>query len=275
MRILILLSILALLFPTTTPAQEPTPSQQHKMERIRALEAEIQELLDELPPELRRRIEAELEEMRQREPVPKPAVTAELPAEPEPSPPPLPDPPPAPVEPEPKPEESAEEKPAAEEPAEEAPTEERFTRSSRCNLLEVLDEDGDEQVDGGDAAWRFLYLWEDENGDGELDEKEVQSAFDRGVRSLSVSGGSYEDRKERLGLVRVSGGQVVLVLQTGGLFREGTTETRLAVDAEGLERAGVGQLLDAQGAPLDGIVLLEVGLHLRRPDGEAVRLRCR
>lgn len=274
MRTLILLVTLALLFPTTTPAQEPTPAQQQAMERIRALGAEVQELLDELPPELRRQMEEELEEIRQRKPVPElvpateapvvEAPTAEVPAGPAPPPPPSPVPPPP-----------AELEPSPEEPANETPPEEQPTRSSRCNLLEVLDEDGDGQIDGGDAAWRFLYLGEDENGNGELDGNEVQSAFDRGVRSISVSGGSYEDRKERLGLVRVSGGQVVLVLQTGGLFRDGTTEARLAVDAEGLERAGVGQLLDAQGDPVDGIVLLETGLRLRQPDGETVRLRCR
>jgi hypothetical protein len=264
MRNLALLFAVAFLFPTFGAVQGATADEQQKMERIRALEAEIQELLGELPPELRRRMEAELEELRQRETAPEPTPATEAPEEPKPSPPPLPEPPPPP-----------EPEVAPEMPVEVAPEEGRPDRPSRCNLLEILDENGDGQVDGGDAAWRFLYLWEDENGDDALAEKEIQSAFDLGVRSLSVSGGSYEDRKERLGLVRVSGGQVVLVLQAGGIFREGTVEARLAVDVEGLERAGVGRLLDAQGAPLDGIALLETGLRLRQPDGETVRLRCR
>lgn len=54
-------------------------------------------------------------------------------------------------------------------------------------LLRHFDTNGNGQVDQSDTTWRYLYLFVDENGDGNIAPAELTSWTDSGVRAIGVS----------------------------------------------------------------------------------------
>lgn len=236
---LVLLVFLCLLAPAAA-AQEPTPEQEVLMEEIRALRKRLDELLAQLPPHLRER----LDEVPPAEP---PAAE-----------------PPAAVEP------PSVEPPSVEPPAAEPPPPPRRRRRSSCNTLLAFDENDDGRVDASDRYWRYLYLWNDRNGNGEMEEREILNPFDEKVRHISVDLETFEKTKG-IGEIRL-GEAVTLDLKGDGFG--GGDDAVLAVDATSLGRRGGPQLLDAEGRVLEGIVAFRPGLALRDADGSLVELDC-
>ncbi|MEM8934145.1 MAG: hypothetical protein AAGE94_23330, partial [Acidobacteriota bacterium] len=61
----------------------------------------------------------------------------------------------------------------------------------RCELAVPLDTDQDRRLTAFDRYWRHLYLWTDVDGDGDLDEREAESPYERGIRSVELGLGSF------------------------------------------------------------------------------------
>ncbi len=249
------------------------------VERILELQRQIDELLAALPPEVR-------DEVRRRlaEPATEPAVADTEPvvaeATPEPA---APEPAaPEPAAPEPAAPEPAAPEPAAPEPAAPAASEpaitaeapatpssdgipkllERRSRRPPCTTLLALDENGDGKVSSADRYWRYVYLWTDRNGDGRLQEREVESAYDRKVREIAVSLETFIRAKGNLGEIRVED-QIVLDLRGDGFSQRSRGDDGvLVVDADALARGDGPRLLAAGGEPLAGYQAFRAGLRL-------------
>jgi hypothetical protein len=253
-------------------AAAPPVSEQEVKDRLLELQAEIERLLPFLSPELRREIAAELahraetqkelaERANRREVGPEPAERSAEPA--------------APLE---APAGSRVEIPAG--TAEPSPPTSRPgsgpTARTACNTLEPFDTREDGRIDSGDRYWRYLYLWTDADGDGEVAEREVRSVYEAGIRNISARLDRFEDKDGSGGLIRVGRWVVLDPLGDGfsGDITGRTDDGALAVDASALGRFSGPRLLGPDGRPLEGMQPLRAGLSLREASGRVIELTC-
>ncbi len=121
---------------------------------------------------------------------------------------------------------------------------------ARCGTLGILDTNGDGVVSGADRNWRYLALWKDD-GNGSIEESELKSLFEHGIRKIGVRLVSYTNAKDVDGAIWVEDriffelpgrrGRAVLVIEAGRLARseqlwlENSTGSRV-LDTAPLER---------------------------------------
>jgi hypothetical protein len=154
--------------------------------------------------------------------------------------------------------------PPAPEQQTELPTAETAEALPPCGGFLLFDTNGDGLISGADRQWRFVRLWFDA-GDGTLEETELESLFDLGVRQIDVGlrfytnvDGDSED---------VDAGDVIELTQVG---RGNATRRRgaLVIEADRLARGGVLVLIDSDGNSLSGYQPLGSGTLLA--DGDDV-----
>ncbi len=149
----------------------------------------------------------------------------------------------------------------------------RRSKRPPCNTLRLLDENGDGIVSSADRYWRYLYIWSDKNGDGQIQEREVASAYDRKIREIAVSLETFARIKGGLGEARVED-RIVLDLRGDGFNdRARRDDGVLAVDAGALARGDGPRLLGAGGEVLEGFVAFRAGLRLEI-SGQVTELNC-
>lgn len=244
--------------PVSAEEPERTDSTQdeQRLERILALRRELEELLEDLSPEERKEFERRWRREQGREPAePAPEVAA-IPAPPvavvessSPA-------PPAPAEPLPVPEPvSPPETGPAPEPA-----------APRCGTLAVLDSNGDGAVSGSDRYWRYLSLWRDD-GDGVIEQSELRSLFQHGIRRVSARLYSYTTAK---GADRGVWVEDAIYFDLPGRRARAT----LTIDASRLARGDELWLEDAAGARPEGFQALRAGLTWVREDGMRSEVLC-
>ncbi len=286
--------MLCLLLLPAMPARGDSaePSQEEIVERVLELQRQIEELLAALPPEvraeLRRRLAAGATPASPTAPAPETIVGAApaAPAAPAPSAPPAADPPagttpppstvpaaetpaaatPAPPMPAP-PVEAAATAPTVE-AAPAAPSDgipkliRRRSRRAPCNTLSPLDGNGDGKISSADRYWRHLYLWTDKNDDRRLQDREVESVYDRRVREIAVSLETFLRAKGGLGEIQIED-RVVLDLRGDGFSeRARRDDAVLVIDAGALARGDGPRLLGPGGEPLEGFQPFRAGLQL-------------
>lgn len=146
-------------------------------------------------------------------------------------------------------------------------------RKPRCNTLLPFDENADGKITSLDRHWRHLYLWTDRNRDGAIQDKEIESAYERGVREIAADLDSFYRKQGSLGEIRW---RERILFDIGG---DGFGESRrvddgaLAFDADALRRGDGPDLLDAAGQPVTGTKPLASGWSLRW-DGETTSFDC-
>ena len=134
----------------------------------------------------------------------------------------------------------------------------------------LLDTNGDGLVSGGDRQWRFLRLWFD-NGDENLEEAELESLFERGVRQIDVNLRFYtnEDGDSE----DVDAGELIELIQVG----TGNSPRRtgvLVINSDRLTRDGVLTFFGSDGDPLSGYQPLDAGSFLAGETGDRVPVIC-
>ncbi|MCP4661432.1 MAG: hypothetical protein GY856_39010 [bacterium] len=229
------------------PSEPPAPEE--IVERILELRREIDALMAQLPPELRDEVRKQLAELDATPPADATAVKAPpaavVPVRPEPAPVPVPEPP------------------------------RRIRKQPACNTLVVFDTNQDGRVDSSDRYWRHLNLWIDRNGDGRIEEREISSPFDRGVREIEVDLEGFGRTKDRFGAIRI-GEHIVLDLRGNG-FDEGSRRSDdgvLLVDATALVRASGPRILSAAGEVVEGIQPFAAGWRIEEPSGRVTVVSC-
>lgn len=139
-----------------------------------------------------------------------------------------------------------------------------------CNTLALFDSNEDGKVSASDRSWRHLYLWSDADGDGVMQDAEVQSAYDRGIRSLDVRLDTFLRSDGDKTLPSEIEVDRYIVLDTSGDGFDSTArmidDGVLLVDAGKLGRGDGPDLLDETGLPLAGLQAFRANLSL-----EAVR----
>lgn len=238
--------------PLPTDAQEGE-DEERTIERILELERQIDELIAGLSPEARERLARRLAEAggtdepdsgespQGDEPVEAPPAAAVVP------------PPPAPpVEPE-------------------VPVRRRLARRPGCNFLEVFDENQDGRVTSLDRYWRHLYLWSDADGDGQVQDGEVESVYARNIRELATDLTIFVRKKGSLGEVRV---ETYPRLDVRGDGFGGGDDGILVVDATRLKRGDGPDLRSATGDSLEGFQPFQAGQSIRYHEGQVVELVC-
>jgi len=248
----------------------PTRAEARVIARILELQGEIDELLASLPPHLRDEVRERLIQLQAPVETPPPA------AEPAPE---------AAAEPAPEAATGAAPQAASSAPGAGgsrsgppplvAPSLPAKIEPTSCNTLWLFDTDRSGNVDGADRYWRHLYLWRDKNGDGLLQDEEVLSAYEHGVRQIAVALDSFRRKNESVGEIEIDR-YVILDVQGNGF--DGITgngdDGALVVDASRLQR-GVGpQLLSPEGEELEGFQPFRHGLRLRQDSGEELLLSC-
>ncbi len=212
-------------------AAEPAAEQAETVERILELQRQIETLLRSLPPEAQQELRRRLAEPVEEEPV------------------------------------------AAAEPTAPAPPRVAPRRRGRpvCNTLDALDENGDNMISALDRYWRHLYLWSDANRDGAVQPPEIKSAFQRGVREISLRLTTFVRRKGTLGEIRV---EERIVLDVRGNGFSGDDDGVLTVDATALARGDGPRLLAAGGTEVEGRQPFQQGWKIRDGDGAVSELSC-
>ncbi len=288
-RWLVTFALFSLLLPGTQ-AQEASapPSQEEIVDSILELQRQIEELLSTLPPEvsaeLRQRLAKPPEAGLSSAPAPLADASVAAPAvEPDESDvePTAADPAPT-VEPATTIAEAApptEARPAATTPVKPAPSDgipkliKRRSRRAPCNTLLALDENGDGKISSADRYWRHLYLWTDKNDDRQLQDREVESAYEHKVREIAVSLETFIRAKGSLGEIRVED-QIVFDLRGDGFSdRDRRDDGILVVDASALARGNGPQILGARAEPKSGFIAFRKGLSLDL-SGEITELNC-
>ncbi len=216
------------------------PAPEEIVERILELRREINALMAQLPPELREEVCKQLAELDAAPPADATTVTAP---------------------------------PAAAAPVPEPPR--RVRKQPACNTLVVFDTNQDGRVDSSDRYWRHLNLWIDRNGDGRVEEREISSPFDRGVREIEVDLAGFERTKDRYGAIRI-GEHLVLDLRGDG-FDKGPRRSDdgvLLVDATTLARASGPRILSASGEVVEGIQPFVAGWRIEEANGRVTVISC-
>lgn len=214
------------------PADDPDARAAEIAARIRALQAEIEALLRDLPPEVRREVDRRL-------------TDASLPA---------------PVAPE---------EPAAprvvETPSQEAATPPTTTAATPtgCRPLAPFDTDGDGRVTARDRYWRYLHVLPQ----GSADRASAEDVYAAGVRGVDTDLSGFELEDGGRGRVSVSG-FITLDFDEPGRSpgRLAVDASRLA------RGAGPELLPEDDDTPLTGLQPLEPGQRLRYDDGRVETL---
>lgn len=137
-----------------------------------------------------------------------------------------------------------------------------------CGGFHLFDTNEDSLVTAGDRPWRYLRLWFDSNGDGAVQEPEIESLFDLAVRQIDVGLRFYNNEDGDSEDMDVD--DFIWLRKVG----KGKTDRRsgaLAVAADRLARAGHLMVLDVEGVqlsgyqPLGSITFLETGNGTRHP----------
>ena len=178
--------------------------------------------------------------------------------------------------------ESSKIEPAKSEPSEIEPSKrqgpslhaQRVSRRPTCNSLDPLDENGDGKINAQDRYWRYLYVWIDQNRDGQRQDKEVESAYAAGVREIANSLGIFYRKKGSVGEIRRD--KTLLLDLAGNGFGAGRRpdDGVLMVDTDGLGRGDGPQVLAANGAPVEGIAPFVAGWKMRLGDGQVLAINC-
>ncbi len=258
MKLIATLALCALL-PLAAPAEESStpPAQEDVVAQILELQHQLEELLATLPPEVR----AKLRQRLAAPPPPEPADTSEEAVATAPA-----------TEPA---------KPVVEtvKPVVEPPTSgipkliRRRSRRAPCNTLHSFDENGDGKISSADRYWRYLYLWTDKNGDRQIQDREVESAYNRRIREIAVSLETFVRTKGGLGEVRIED-QIVLDLRGDGFAeRDRRDDGVLVIDAGALNRGNGPRLFGPGGEALRGFAPFRSGLRLELA-GAVTELNC-
>lgn len=251
-------------------------SQEEILERILELRAQIEDLLESLPPEMRDEVERR---WRERSAVEQMALPAEQPAAPAPSEPPAPpETAPAPTpDSEPIAESTELSAPESDTPQPTEPTEslaqdaEPALAPPACGGIHLFDTNEDALLSGGDRHWRFLGLWFDGDADGALDETEIEGLFALGVRQIDVALKFYLDDEGATEDIDV---EDLVWLRQVGKNKAKRRSGALIIDADRLARDGRLWLVDADGTQLSGFQPLVSDIDLETRDGERLPLLC-
>jgi len=245
-------------------------SQEEVIKRILELRQQIEDLLEMLPADVRREVERRWREGHVGKPdeAVKPVEEAVTGTAPETS-----------VEPtvEPilstEPALAPEAAPASEPAATEEPLAEQLevVAAPPCGGFHLFDTNGDSFVSGGDRQWRFLRLWLDDNGNGDLEEDEVKSLFELGVRQIGVGLDIYLNDEGDSEDVDVD---EVIWLRGVGKGKANRRSGALAVAADRLVSDGRFWLTDRQGVQLTGYQPLGLGTLLDTHEGERLPVLC-
>ena len=256
-----------LLLPCWAVAQGDTSDEAETIEKILALQRQIDELIAGLTPEARARLSERLAAAPTQSPeavAPPPAASPPIAAAEAPesttvaSPPVTPPervavtPPPPPAEPEPRPVR-------------------RRSRRPQCNFLDHLDSNEDGRISSHDRYWRHLYLWADSNGDGQVQDGEVESAYELDVREISVNLDTFVRKKGNIGEIRVTDR---LVFDTGSDGFGGADDRVLVVEASKIKRGTGPEIFSASGESLEGYQPFQEGWRIKQDGGESTVLAC-
>ncbi len=295
-KTLALTLVLCLASTTAALAESPqplptNPTPEQLTERILALHQQINRLLAQLPADTRQALEAQLRQRPTPTEPPQPKVTPEqrgdLPTV-------IADPVTA--------AESAATEPAAAVPAAAEPTTtsttgtvpveplarvdptpvansvipvlKRRPQRASCNALAPLDENGDGRVSAADRYWRHLLIWIDKNNDGLMQEKEIDSAYARGVREITNSFETFIRTKGTLGEIRVSQNVVLDLRGDGFSERSRRDDGVLLIDASAIARGTGPKILDDRSTVLTDAQPLRAGLQVRFADDRITSLSC-
>lgn len=138
-----------------------------------------------------------------------------------------------------------------------------------CNPLAPFDSSQDGALNGSDRYWRHFYLWVD-NGDGDIDEAEVKSLFDVGIRRVSLDLESFTTAEKEVGGIGFEEWVVFELPPNKSSVRRGA----LTVDSDALERGEGPRLLDAGRTAQRGFQPLRPGLFVATEAEELLELYC-
>ena len=142
-----------------------------------------------------------------------------------------------------------------------------------CQTVVPFDSDGDDKLTGLDRYWRHFYLWTDVDEDGSVDEKELESPYERGIREIDVGLRSFVRGKgKRKRSLEIQAERYIL-LDVGGDGWSGRPrgdDGALAVDASAIREDGGPDLRDARGRAVEGVQPFEPGWRLIVGDEEIV-----
>ncbi|MEM6796979.1 MAG: hypothetical protein AAF725_23595 [Acidobacteriota bacterium] len=148
----------------------------------------------------------------------------------------------------------------------------------RCRTLEPFDTDGDGKLTGLDRYWRYFYLWTDVDEDRSVDEREVESPFERGIREVRVDLREFvrgKGKRKRSLEIQL---EEHILLDVGGDGWSGAyprgDDGALAVDTSAVREAGGPDARDGRGRPLEGVQPIRPDWILVLPDGEELRVNC-
>jgi hypothetical protein len=138
-----------------------------------------------------------------------------------------------------------------------------------CGGFHLFDSNEDMMISGGDRQWRFLHLWFDDNGNGAIEESEIHSPFELGVRQIDVALGFYVNDQGESEDVDVDD-LIWLRMVRKGQPRSGA----LVVDADRLVKDGRLWLTDASSGRLSGLQPLDPNGLLATREGAIHPLFC-
>lgn len=140
-----------------------------------------------------------------------------------------------------------------------------------CGGFHLLDTNEDSVVSGGDRQWRYLRLWFDDNGNGSLEEEEIDSLFELGVRQIDVGLRFYINDEDDSEDVDVDDHIWLRRVGKGSAKRRSGA---LAVDVDRFVRDGRFWLTDDDGVQLTGYQPLGPAVLLHTNDGVQFPLLC-
>ena len=147
------------------------------------------------------------------------------------------------------------------------------SRRSGCQTVVPFDSDGDDKLTGLDRYWRHFYLWTDVDEDGSVDEKELESPYERGIREIDVGLRSFVRGKgKRKRSLEIQAERYIL-LDVGGDGWSGRPrgdDGALAIDASAIREDGGPDLRDERGRAVEGVRPFEPGWRLLVGDEEIV-----
>jgi len=252
-----LLSVAAVMASHSRAAESDSASndsQEEIVERILELRSQIEDLLEILPADVREEVERRWQERHTEDPELESSLET------------LTDPVPTPEQ-EREIVDESEAEPDLEPIAEEVVVE----TAPPCGGFHLFDTNEDSLVSGGDRPWRFLRLWFDSNGDSRIDESEIETPFDLGVRQIDVGlrfYGNEEGDSEDLDV------DDFIWLRQVGKGKANRRSGALVVAAERLARDGRLGLVDADGTQLSGYQPLGSTSFLETSDGERFPVFC-
>lgn len=253
--------------PLRAEEVDPATSQEEVIQRILELRQQIEDLLEILPEDLRQEVERRWQEDQARKP--EEAVIGSPPG------------PETETEPTPEAKQSGEPAIATEpRPAREPATTQEVLADEQaatpvvppCGGFYLFDTNEDSVVSAGDRPWRYLRLWFDTNSNRSLEEDEIESLFELGVRQIDVALRFYTDDEDNSEDVDLDD---LIWLRQVGNARTNRRSGALVMDADRLGRDGRFWLTDDDGGQLTGLQPLASGAFLHTRDGDRFPVLCR